>query len=157
MASCYPYLYVHRLKHEANDNPLIFLHGKAQLPIYSSSNKFLTTQKAINVLLDSDLKQDAICSQVPFSVSKNSIFVVDLNKLSCIKDLLCDDMGVWMWSGSFKRWCSVGSRGFVKLFEKNVSVGDLDTGSYHIWKRYYYLKASPDIRKMVILLQGTNL
>ncbi len=111
---------MHRLKREVNDDPLILLHGKPQLPMCSSSNKFLTTRQAIDTLLDSDLKQDAICSLVPFSVSNNGTFIVDLNKLVSIKDIMCDDMGVWMWNGSFKRWCSVSSHGFVKLFKKNV-------------------------------------
>jgi hypothetical protein len=107
------------------------------------------------VLLDCDLQQDEICSQVPFSVNKNGIFIVDLNRLGSTKDILCDDMGVWMWSGSFKRWCLVSSNGFVKLHKKNVSMQDINADSYRMWKRYYSLKASPDIRKMVILLEGT--
>ena len=106
------------------------------------------------MLLDGDLQQDEICSQVPFSISKNGIFIVDLNTLGCPKDILCDDMGVWTWSGSFKRWCLVSSRGFVKLYKKNISLQELNANSYRIWKRYYSLKASPDIRKMVILLEG---
>lgn len=145
----------HRLKRERNDDrSLVLLHGRAELPTYSSSNKFLTTQEAINVLLDRDLQQDEICSQVPFSVRKNGIFIVDLNRLGSPKDIMCDDMGVWMWSGSFKRWCLVSPRGFVKLYKKNISLLDLNADSYRIWKRYYYLKSSPDIRKMVILLEG---
>ena len=149
-----PFCVTHRLKREGNDRPLVLLHGKAELPTYSSNNKFLTTQEAINVLLDGDLQQDEICSQVPFSVSKNGIFIVDLNTLGCPKDILCDDMGVWTWSGSFKRWCLVSSHGFVKLYKKNISLQELNANSYRIWKRYYSLKASPDIRKMVILLEG---
>ena len=106
------------------------------------------------MLLGPDLQQDEICSQVPFSVGRNGIFIVDLNRLGTVTDILCDDMGVWMWSRSFRRWCSVSSSGFVKLYKRNVSLEDLTTDSYRIWKRYYSLKSSPDIRKMVILLEG---
>lgn len=133
------------VKREADDETLVLLHGKPELPIYSVNNKFLTTQEAFDVLLDSDLSQDAICTKVPFSVSQNGIFVVDLNKLESINDVLCDDMGVWTANGSLKRWCSISVHGFVKLLEKGISSQELDTNSFHIWKRYYYLKSSPDV------------
>ena len=140
-----------RVKHDAKVEPGIgLLHDKPSLPIYSMNNKFLTTQDAVNVLLDPDLKPDVICTQVPFSLSINGIFVVDLSKLNSIKDLLCDDMGVWTWNGSFRRWCTISQDGLVKLLEKNISSNELRPDSYRVWKRYYFLKASPDVRKMLM-------
>ena len=60
----------------------------------------LTTQEAVSVLLNSELRESSICTKVPFSVEVNAVFVVDLNKLASPNDVFCDDMGVWTWGGS---------------------------------------------------------
>ena len=148
-------MFVSRVKPEVkSDSDIKYLHGKGHLPIYTQNDKFLTTQEIMNVLLDSDLKDGLICTEVPFSVHLNAAFIVDLSKFKSTKDVLCDDMGSWNWNGSFKRWCSITSHGMVKQFGRRVSVKDLPTNSYRVWKRYYYLKGSPDVRKMVAFLAG---
>ena len=110
----------------------------------------------MNVLLDSELNLKSVCSQVPFAVMSNTVFIVDISKLASAKDILCDDMGSWKWSGSFRRWCSVSSEGFVKLLGKDEPESGLSSDTYHVWKRYYCLQASPDVKKMVVLLEGTQ-
>jgi len=45
------------------------------------------------MLLFSGLTEESICSRPPVSVDINAVFVVDLNKLSSPKDVVCDDMG----------------------------------------------------------------
>ena len=131
-----------------------YLHGKNTLPIYYQSAKLLTTQELMNVLLDCDLKSDLICSQVPFSVSINCVFVVNLSKLETPKDILCDDMGTWTWNGSFRKWCSITEDGYVKQLGKVLPTKDRSSNVYRVWKRYYFLKCSPDVRKMFALLEG---
>ena len=88
----------------------------------------------MNVLLDSDLNMKSACSQVRFAVASNAVFIVDLSKLEAAKDILCDDMGSWKWSGNFRRWCSVSSEGFVKLLGKDEPENGLPCDAYHIWK-----------------------
>lgn len=102
------------------------------------------------MLLNSELYNSSICSKVPFSVEMNAVFVVDLNKLTSPNDITCDDMGVWKWGGSRKRWLSVDDEGFVSFFEKKENEEDC----YLVWKRYYSLKASPDVKQMIIVLEG---
>lgn len=136
--------------------PLTTLHGIPELPVYDKPKKMLTTQKVIDVLLSFDLQESSICSRVPFSIEINSAFIVDLNKLQSPKDILCDDMGVWSWGGSTKHWVAVDKYGIIK-FLKSVPKDTLsDNTCYRVWKRYYALKASPDVKKMVFLLEGTQ-
>ena len=67
----------------------MFLHNKEQLPIYvQGCKKFLTTQEIMNVLLDSELNLKSVCSQVPFAVMSNTVFIVDISKLASAKDIL---------------------------------------------------------------------
>ena len=119
------------------------------MPVYAQPTKLLTTQECVTVLLNSKLRDSSICSKVPFSVEINAVFVVDLNKLSSPNDITCDDMGVWKWGGSRKRWLSVDNEGFVSFLEKKD-----EDDCYLVWKRYYSLKASPDVKRMIIVVEG---
>lgn len=122
--------------------------------MYCQSSKLLTTQESLNVLLDSDLGRESVCTEVPFGVNVNAAFVVDLSMLKSSRDVLCDDMGTWSWGGSFRRWCTVASDGTTKILGKRLSPSDIPPGAYQVWKRYYYLKGSPDVKKMVVFLHG---
>ena len=130
------------------------LHDKRSLPVYCQSSKMLTTQEILNILLDSELKSDSVCTEVPFGVNVNAAFIVDLSKLKSSRDVLCDDMGTWSWGGSFRRWCTVTSDGTTKILGRRISPSDIPAGAYQVWKRYYYLKGSPDVKKMVVFLHG---
>ena len=108
----------------------------------------------MNVLLDSDLKNESVCTEVPFAVHVNTVFIVDLSKLNSAKDVLCDDMGTWTWNRSFRRWCTVTSDGTTRILGKRIHPIEIPPAAYQVWKRYYYLKGSPDVKKMVVFLQG---
>ena len=64
--------------------------------MYCQSSKMLTTQEILNILLDSDLDSESVCTEVPFGVNVNAAF---LSKLKSSRDVLCDDMGTWSWGG----------------------------------------------------------
>ena len=124
--------------------------------MYAQPKKLLSTQEAVGVLLSSGLEQSSTCARVPFAVEINAAFIVDLNKLSASNDILCDDMGVWTWGGSSKRWISVDDEGFVMFLKQKEKDGS-DGSCYRVWKRYYYLKSSPDVKRMIIMLAGMTL
>ena len=116
--------------------------------MYAQPSKLLSTNEYGNVLLNANLQDSSICSRVPFAVEGNAAFIVDLNKLSSSNDVTCDDMGVWKWGGSRKRWVSVDEGSFVSFLNDN-----LEKDCYQIWRRYYSLKVSPDVKKMIIMVE----
>ena len=128
------------------------LHNMKGLPIYAQPTKMLSIQDVVGILLSSKLEDTSICSQVPFSVEVNAVFVIDLNKLSSPNDVTCDDMGVWTWGGSKKRWMSVDDGDVAFLRESNQPGSD--ASHYFVWKQYYSHKSSPDLKKMIIILEG---
>lgn len=91
-----------------------------------------------------------LCQHVPFGVNVNSSFIVDMNRLYNPRDILCDDMGVWKWNGSYRSWISVDEHGEVQIVGKNLA-GSPSRMQYRIWK---HSKSSPDVKKMVVLLEG---
>lgn len=127
------------------------LHDNKDLPIYAQPDKLLSTQECVTVLLNSDLKDCLICNTVPFAVEINSVFVLDLNKLKSPSDVICDDMGVWKWGGSCRRWLAVDEQGFVSFLEEKDE--ELEN-CYLVWKRRYSLKTSPDVKRMIVMLEG---
>ena len=127
------------------------LHDIEDLPVYAQPLRMVSTQEAVNILLSSELSASQICTRVPFCVEVNALFFVDLNQLSSPNDIICDDMGVWKWSGSSKQWVVVDEAGFVAFIKED----DVEKNScYFVWKCYYCLKASPDVKRMIIILHG---
>ena len=72
-----------------------FYNGNRKLSVYSCCTVRLDTQELVTILLDPDLKQEKICKTQPVVVEHNTVFIVDLSALECVKDLNCDDMGSW--------------------------------------------------------------
>ena len=107
----------------------------------------------MEILLNPELSTESVCKRMPFDVDCNSVFVVDMNKLANPKDIACDDMGVWKWNGSYRRWISVDEKGFVAVLGKTLVEGS-SLLCYHIWKRYYENKSSQDLKKMIVTLEG---
>ena len=76
--------------------------------------------------------------------------------MSNLKDILCDDMGIWKWNGNYHLWLSVDEHGEVTA---RIGKDFPDTSSsthYQTWKRFYSNKSSPDVKKMVVLLEGDS-
>ena len=86
------------------------------------------------------------------SVDINSVFV-NLNQLSSHKDIHCDDIGVWTWGGSNKRCECVDEYGLVEFVPKKDEK-PMSTDCYKVWKCYYSLKVSPDVKKLILMLEG---
>lgn len=107
----------------------------------------------MDILLDPELSPELVCTRMPFDVDCNSVFVVDMSKLSNPKDISCDDMGVWKWNGSYRRWLAIDEKGVVCVLGKTLAEAPC-TPHYHIWKRYYENKSSQDLKKMIVTLEG---
>ena len=123
------------------------LHNKEELPIYTTADKMLSTQECMGVLLNSKLDMKRVGTKVPFAINVNSVFVIGLNKLNSTKDVFCDDMGVWKWGGSYRKWCLVGE-------DETLESKSPTRMCYRIWKHYYALQSNPDIRRMIVMLEG---
>ena len=113
----------------------------------------LPTTKYINIMLDPELDDSKVCSQVPCSISSNALFIVDLNRLESPKDIYCDDMGSWTWVGSYKRWCTIDDDSMVHIVGKEPPTSSCFP-YYRIKKFYYKNKSSPDVKKIHIFLEG---
>ena len=105
----------------------------------------------MDILLE--LSPELVCTRMPFDVDCNSLFVVDMSKLSNPKDVSCDDMGVRKWSGSYRRWLAIDGKGTTTVIGKTLTEAP-STPHYLIWKRYYEHKSSRDLRKMIVTLEG---
>jgi len=57
-------------------------------------------------------------------------------------------MGVWKWGGSRRKCMLVDENGFVLFLDDKVE----DANCYLVWRRYYILKISPDVKYLIIVL-----
>ena len=85
----------------------------------------------------------------------NAVFLVDMSNLGSSRDIACDDMGSWKWGGSYRKWLSVDDIGDVSVLGKSKPISlDPNLCYYRIWKRYYENKSSPDIKKIIVTIEG---
>lgn len=118
-------------------------------------SKLLTTEKSINIILDPELTPNCICKRLPIGVNCNSIFLVDMCCLANPKDIVCDDMGSWRWGGSYRVWLKVNEFGGITVLGKDLPKQKSDDFPfYRIWKRYYVNKSSPDLKKLIVTIEG---
>ena len=123
------------------------------LPVYSRSTARFDTQELVNILLDPDLKEEKICKTQPTDIEHNTVFVVDISRLDCIKDLGCDDMGSWKCNGVYHAWVDVDSNGFVASHGKKKPE-KVTSNVYMITKKCYVHKTSQDLKKTIVFLAG---
>ena len=111
------------------------------------------TQEVITILFDPDLNTYKICKAQPTDIAHNTVFVVDLPKLRCTKDLYCDDMGSWRCNGIYKSRIEVDFTGYITIYGKSKRLLAIEN-FYHITEKYFFHKTSKDSKKSVSLLAG---
>lgn len=73
------------------------------LPVYSVGCKTgIATEEAVAILLDQEIDRTRIARAVPTSVSRNTLFIVDIDSphVKSVKTLLADDLGSWKATGT---------------------------------------------------------
>ena len=89
------------------------------------------------------------------SVNCNAVFLVDMSALESSRDISCDDMGSWKWGGSYRKWLSIDDMGDVSVLGKcKPTSPDPNQCYYRIWKRYYENKSRPDVKKIIVTIEG---
>lgn len=48
-------------------------------------------------------ENDSVCVSTPINIAHNVTFLIDNTKMKMKEDIKCDDMGVWLHTGSPKR------------------------------------------------------
>ena len=62
----------------------------------------ITTDEAVDILLSSNIPSSKVSRDLPTSIAKNLLFVVDLEAphVKTVKTLLADKMGAWHGTGT---------------------------------------------------------
>ena len=70
--------------------------GYLNLPIYESGKKRgIETKSLLNDLLSKDKSSPQVCQGMPLGVHQSLVFLLNLEKFSSEKDILCDGNGIW--------------------------------------------------------------
>ena len=80
-----------------------YWNDNAMLPVYEMGRRRgITTAEAIDILLRSNIPSSKVSQDVPTSIAKNLLFVVDLEAphVKTVKNLLVDDMSTWHGMGT---------------------------------------------------------
>lgn len=104
-------------------------------------------------MLDPNLDASTVCSIQPLHVQHNSVFIVNLAKLSSVKDLYCDAMGAWRCNGVYHSWLKVDDSRFVTSYGKSKPAAAA-SNVYNMTRKYFLHKTSRDLKKTVAFLSG---
>ena len=126
-----------------------YLNGQQDVPIHSFQKRRPSTTEAVGIIHDLDLDRERVCTSQPTCISKDSVFIVDLQQLKHPSDVLFDDMGTWVCNGCRRTWITVDEDGELEFFNKN-NPKDREN-CYKVVRKYYIHKgrkalADTDVR-----------
>ena len=94
---------VHVVTEESDEDNVVSWNDDPMLPVYSMGRRSgITAEEAVGILLDTDIDTCRVAKTVPSSISRNVLFVVDVEAphVRNVKCLLADDMGAWHGTGT---------------------------------------------------------
>ena len=127
-----------------------YYNGNINLPVYTKNRQVIKSLDVMNLLIrDKDFLQSKVCTSQPLHVEHHLIFIVDMNSLLNVKDIKCDDMGVWINSSCHKLHFNV----MEDETDMTISATKLKTGDNVVTlkREYFSLKhdAHGDVRKRI--------
>ena len=69
-------------------------------PIYEYPVGSYSGEHILNILLNTQIEKERVCTKRPSGITQSSTFVVDLNCLQHPDDIKKDELGKWNYSGS---------------------------------------------------------
>lgn len=121
------------------------------LPVYSVGRRSgIATEEAIAILLDEEIDRTQVARAVPTSVSKNTLFIVDLESPH-VKSLrtLSADLGSWKATGTKTSYFREPTKS-IPL----TKVTDTLFGVYRCTGSYYRNTSEPELLGVIISLKG---
>lgn len=121
------------------------------LPVYSVGRRSgIATEEAIAILLDEEIDRTQVARAVPTSVSKNTLFIVDLESPH-VKSLrtLSADLGSWKATGTKTSYFREPTKS-IPL----TKVTDTLFGVYRCTGSYYRNTSEPELLRVIISLKG---
>ena len=97
--------------------------------MYDTPQERLDTEYATIIILN-DAQENMLCEMQPTCVDKNSVFILDLEKLRNPKDITCDEMGSWCLNGTHPSHLIKHPYGEISLVSKSASKGKMKENIY---------------------------
>ena len=131
-----------------------YYNGNVNLPVYTKDRRVLKPQEVMNLLIkEKDFFNSKVCTTQPLQVQHHCTFIVDMRSLSNVKDIKCDDMGVWLNNSCHKLYYTVtNDESNIAIYPtKNKNGEDVVT----LKREYFALKYEThnDVRKRIDTIQ----
>lgn len=125
------------------------------LPVFSAGRRSgITTEEAVKILLNSDIDLSKVARAVPTSVSKNVLFIVDVEAphVKSVKSLLADDLGVWKGNGTKTSHYRAPTKSKPPTKVSEAMFGS--AGVYRCSRSFYRNESEPELLRIIIHLRG---
>ena len=125
------------------------------LPVYSVGRRSgIATEEAVAILLDEEIDRTQVACAVPTSVSKNTLFIVDLESphVKSLRTLLADDLGSWKATGTKTSYFREPTKSIPLTKVTDALFGVF--GVYRCTRSYYRNTSEPELLRVIISLKG---
>ena len=122
------------------------------LPVYSVGRRSgIATEEAVAILLDEEIDRTHVARAVPTSMSKNTLFIVDLESphVKSLRTLLADDLGSWKATGTKTSYFREPTKS-IPLTKVTDTLFDI----YRCTHSYYRNTSEPELLRVIISLKG---
>ena len=140
---------------ESDEDSAVSWNDDPMLPVYSMGRRSgITTEEAVGILLDADIDASRVATAVPTSISRNLLFVVDVEAphVRNVKCLLADDMGAWHGTGTKTYYFreATKTRAVTKVTEAMSGLA----GVYRCTRSFYRNQSDSELHRLIIHLRG---
>ena len=125
------------------------------LPVYSVGRRSgIATEEAVAILLDEEIDRTRVARAVPTSVSKNTLFIVDLESphVKSLSTLSADDLGSWKATGTKTSYFREPTKSIPLTKVTDALFGVF--GVYCCTRSYYRNTSEPELLRVIISLNG---
>ena len=125
------------------------------LPVYSVGRRGgIATEEAVAILLDEEIDRTRVARAVPTSMSKNTLFIVDLESphVKSLRTLLADDLGSWKATGTKMSYFREPTKSIPLTKVTDALFGVF--GVYRCTRSYYRNTSEPELLRVIISLKG---
>ena len=121
-----------------------------------SRRRVYTVEDIVQILLNPKLPSSKfICTEVPTLIHESVSFVVDVEQLDNVDDVLADDMGVWKNNGVDTNYVRISvSECKVDKVEKCTPLRESPTNVYRVKRVYRIHSTDGSLKKLTTYVYG---
>ena len=131
-----------------------FYAGK--FPMCGNFTENLQPTEVFDIVLNTGVSSEVVCTQKPVGVKDAAVFVVDTTSFRRHDDLKADDMGSWVHKGKPVRYYEISRLTSGEVYGAKPCNASNSSTVYKLTRIYYHHGGTPEFRKTIFYVHGKS-